>query len=187
MICSMDSLNNIVKKYKSYYFGSYVYNKLLKDNNDYDDIDIMTKDVDAFLKDINDNFRCKTLNISFGEYGFINFIKIKCNELEKDINIFEKIFTEFHMDVFDRGEYLYDFQRIFYDPLNNTFKSFDKKMDLQYVMSNYKNNKICYVPSNIGQKYSNRFSLQRNNIFECIRKDYDSGYSWKEIKEYVKN
>lgn len=157
-------VNNKYGDKKAYIMGSYVYNKIIKGNNDYEDVDILVNDVNIFydnMKKVLDN--CIILNAGVGEYGYFSWIKAKCDGLEKPINILDNID---HVDLLNkRSTKLYDFQRILYDGEN--YVTLDNNLNLEQTMEDYKMGKYCHEPTNLRPKDINRFNLQRKNVILC--------------------
>lgn len=184
----MEQLYQLIHKFnknniETYFVGSYVYNKIIKDLDDYDDIDIVSQNIDKFESELKKHFNCIRQKIGIGEYTETTFIKLKCNKL-KDINLIEDIYLQHNLNLNNRNKRLYDFQRILYNPTLNIFLSFDKKMDIDKVISDYKNNKICYIPTNLREKDINRFNyLKQKNIIECLINDIKK-YNIDELKSY---
>ena len=180
----MENLINFINEYKSKYgkksflLGSYVYNKLLKNIDDYEDIDIIVNDVDLFYDLMKKKFNdCMLLSGRVGEYSYYSWIKVKCANFDKTINVLDKIDHDSLINQRDRR--LFDFQRILYD--GKDFSTFDKELNLQQVIDDYKNNLYCYQPLNLRDKDKNRFNLQRKNFIKCWR---DNCVFKKNLKSY---
>lgn len=171
----MESILNLINEYnlkhgnKSFLMGSYVYNKLIKNKDDYDDVDIIVNDADLFYDKIKKIFdKCIIQSGRVGEYGYYSWIKVKCEGFDKTINILDEIDHESLIN--KRRKELYDFQRILFDGKN--FTSMDNKMNVSQVIEDYKNNQYCYQPTNIRDKDKNRFDLKRKNFILCWRDSY---------------
>lgn len=165
----------------AYFAGSYVYNKLLKNNDDFNDVDIIVNDVDKFYDQLRKHWNCKTIVARVGEYGEMSWLSTKCDQFDKKIDIIEELYFEYNMDGFKRNEELYDFQRIFYDGEN--FINKDNKMNMKSIISDYKNDQICYIPKNIRKKDRDRFNLKRKNLLLCLKADLYK-YNIKELGKY---
>lgn len=150
----MNQLNEIIvqlnkKGYNSYFFGSYVYNYLLQNYDHYNDIDIMTENVDLLVTNLYDKFKkCVILG---NEVNHSNrFVQIKCEGLEKKLDILN-LTKNNSILLSKRWDNIFDFQRIIYD--GEKFFTLDKTINIKELINEIKKNQIRYFPKNLKPKY----------------------------------
>lgn len=172
------------KNINTYFIGSYVYNKLIKNISYYEDIDIVSQDIDRFESELKKHFNCITEKAGIGEHGESTFTKLKCDGFNKRIDLIDEIYAKYNIGMNRRNKQLYDFQRITYNGTPSGFFSFDDKMDVKQTISDYKNNKVCYNPPNLRDKDKERLSyLKKANMLDCLMRDFGK-YSYDEMKEF---
>jgi hypothetical protein len=184
MSLTCQELHNLIKKSneynnEAYLFGSYVYNKLIKNNDNFNDIDILVKDPQLFEYLLLRHFNCFGEKYWYDTYGFLGYIRFKCNGFDKKIEVHE--LQKYMFD--NRNNRFYDFQRILYD--GEKLTTLDNKLDINEVIEDYQDDKVCFNPKNLynKEKYINRFNFTQQNIAKCIFRDIHK-YKINEIKSF---
>jgi len=173
-VSKMEFLTKLVQQNKQNYFiGSYVYNRIIKNSDDYNDVDIIASDVDEFYKQITKCWKCKILKGRVGEYGEYSWLEIKCEEFEKKINIIEYLYAKYRLPNINN---IYDFQKILYN--GKEFSSMSN-MDVKQVIQDYKHNLTCYIPEQLRSKDVNRFQVNKKNYLLCLFQDLKFKYGQK--------
>jgi predicted nucleotidyltransferase len=177
-------IHNLIKKSnengnEAYLFGSYVYNKLIKNNDDFNDIDILVKEPQLFEYLLLRYTNCFAEKYWYDTYGFLSYIRFKCHGFDKKIEIHE--LEKYMFD--NRNNKFYDFQRILYN--GDKFTSLDNKIDIDGVIEDYKDNKVCFIPKDLynKEKYINKFNFTQQNIAKCIFRDIYK-YKFNQIKTF---
>lgn len=112
----MEQIFDLVNKTPNTYLGgSYVYNKIIINSDDYNDIDIITPNVERFEDKLKSLSSCKLIRGSWGEYGDRLFVDLQCDGIDKNINIIKSIYAEYGIGISDRSKHIYDAQRVMYD------------------------------------------------------------------------
>lgn len=161
------------KGHKSYFFGSYVYNHLILKNNQYNDVDIMTDNVEEFINLLSIKYnKCVITKSVKNEYNLTVFSVLTCEGLEKELNILNYA-TNINL-INKKKDLVYDFQRILYDGTH--FISPDSNINLDETIEDLKKNQICYEPKNLKDKYKDTYHFNKINILKCIKRSIINNY-----------